>query len=77
VFWVGRCYGCVVSCGFVFGVFVSMYFVHCFVVLVVVPGLFRELCFVFFVLLSRGCGFVRFFYGCLGRCCFVLVLSWL
>jgi hypothetical protein len=31
VFWVGRCYGCVVSCGFVFGVFVSMYFVHCFV----------------------------------------------
>ena len=30
-FWVGRCYGCVVSCEFVFGVFVSMYFVPCFV----------------------------------------------
>jgi len=50
VFWVGRCYGCVVSCGFVFGVFVSMYFVHCFVGFSccswVIPWtLFRILCF--------------------------------
>ena len=47
-------------------------------VLVVVPGLFRELCFVFFVLLSRGCGFVGLFCEVLGSllfcACFVLVV---